>query len=93
VDDAGRVGVDDAGSVPVGSIDCVGVVTGVVTDGVLGLSGGFITKMASTVTSATAAPAPIAFNSSDRGRVGFQAAPVVRRAGFRRFVTSSESYR
>jgi hypothetical protein len=65
-----------------------GVVTGVFVAGVLGLSAGFITTIASTVTSATPAPAPIALYSSDRGRVGFQAALVGRWAGFRRFVTS-----
>jgi hypothetical protein len=77
--------------VMVESAGVVFVIAGV--DGTVAESDGLIRKITSTVTNTTAHAAPIAVYSSERGRVGFQAVLVWRCVGFRRFVTSSESYR
>jgi hypothetical protein len=86
--------VESAGVEPVGP---VGIGAGTVAGtggGVLDvLVSGLIRKITSAVPSTTALAPPIAFTRSARGRVGFHSVPVGRCAGFRRFVTSSESYR
>ncbi|MGZ4799320.1 MAG: hypothetical protein ACXVJW_11295 [Acidimicrobiia bacterium] len=81
-----------AGVVSVGCPGWVWVVTGTLVDGVV-LSPGFIRKISKAVSTTMPPDAPMALYSSERGRVGFQAVPVLRCAGLRRFVTSSGSYR